>query len=184
MALINCSECGRQISDKARACPGCGAPPCSITHALPPAIPAKRKTGCITLIVASFFGLLVFFALVSQCSRNSTSSSSASDSQKSQTSPQPTIDKNPEKQKEREKLITDLQQRGVFGKIECRDSGATAVAGNAFYSLDFDTKQSFVGVVYAYCFNGAQSYVSISIKDIRTNKKIGTFTKEFGLKFE
>lgn len=26
MALIKCSECGRQISDRAEACPGCGAP--------------------------------------------------------------------------------------------------------------------------------------------------------------
>ncbi|MBS0413765.1 MAG: zinc ribbon domain-containing protein [Proteobacteria bacterium] len=26
MALIKCSECGRDISDKASACPGCGAP--------------------------------------------------------------------------------------------------------------------------------------------------------------
>ena len=26
MALIKCSECGREISDKAESCPGCGAP--------------------------------------------------------------------------------------------------------------------------------------------------------------
>ena len=26
MALIYCSECGQQISDKAKACPKCGAP--------------------------------------------------------------------------------------------------------------------------------------------------------------
>ena len=26
MALIKCSECGREISDKAATCPGCGAP--------------------------------------------------------------------------------------------------------------------------------------------------------------
>ena len=26
MALINCSECGRQVSDKAESCPQCGAP--------------------------------------------------------------------------------------------------------------------------------------------------------------
>lgn len=26
MALINCSECGKQVSDKAVACPNCGAP--------------------------------------------------------------------------------------------------------------------------------------------------------------
>ena len=26
MALIKCSECGKEISDRAGACPGCGAP--------------------------------------------------------------------------------------------------------------------------------------------------------------
>lgn len=26
MALINCSECGKEVSDKAAACPTCGAP--------------------------------------------------------------------------------------------------------------------------------------------------------------
>lgn len=31
MALINCAECGNQVSDKATACPKCGAPPVQIT---------------------------------------------------------------------------------------------------------------------------------------------------------
>ncbi len=26
MALINCSECGKQVSDKAASCPSCGNP--------------------------------------------------------------------------------------------------------------------------------------------------------------
>jgi uncharacterized membrane protein YvbJ len=26
MALISCSECGKQVSDKAASCPNCGAP--------------------------------------------------------------------------------------------------------------------------------------------------------------
>lgn len=26
MALVKCSECGNEVSDKASACPGCGAP--------------------------------------------------------------------------------------------------------------------------------------------------------------
>ena len=26
MALINCNECGREVSDKAQSCPSCGAP--------------------------------------------------------------------------------------------------------------------------------------------------------------
>lgn len=29
MALIKCPECGREISDTASACPGCGAPSAS-----------------------------------------------------------------------------------------------------------------------------------------------------------
>jgi hypothetical protein len=31
MALINCHECGKQISDTAPACPGCGAPKKKLT---------------------------------------------------------------------------------------------------------------------------------------------------------
>ena len=26
MALIKCSECGKEISDKAKSCPNCGSP--------------------------------------------------------------------------------------------------------------------------------------------------------------
>lgn len=39
MALIACSECGREISDKASACPGCGAPVHTIDTT-----PAKSST--------------------------------------------------------------------------------------------------------------------------------------------
>jgi hypothetical protein len=31
MALINCTECNREISDKAQTCPGCGAPVVAIS---------------------------------------------------------------------------------------------------------------------------------------------------------
>lgn len=37
MALIECAECGREISDKATACPSCGAPP--EVFAQTPAVP-------------------------------------------------------------------------------------------------------------------------------------------------
>ena len=30
MALIKCSECGKEVSDKATACPNCGAPPSGV----------------------------------------------------------------------------------------------------------------------------------------------------------
>jgi hypothetical protein len=38
MALIKCAECGREISDKATACPQCGAP---VAKPLPPGVPAN-----------------------------------------------------------------------------------------------------------------------------------------------
>ena len=47
MALIKCGECGREISDKAQACPQCGAPvssaPVAATTSLPPGVPANWR---------------------------------------------------------------------------------------------------------------------------------------------
>lgn len=40
MALIECAECERQVSDKAAACPGCGAP---IAAPHSPAAPASSS---------------------------------------------------------------------------------------------------------------------------------------------
>lgn len=40
MALINCSECGHQVSDKATTCPNCG---CPIEAQLPPPIPETEE---------------------------------------------------------------------------------------------------------------------------------------------
>jgi hypothetical protein len=50
MALIECSECSRQVSDKAPACPGCGAPVSraravvpEVSRIQPAATPRKRS---------------------------------------------------------------------------------------------------------------------------------------------
>lgn len=47
MALITCNECGKQISNEARACPGCGAK-----------IP--KKVGPIGIVFAVIIGLAMF----------------------------------------------------------------------------------------------------------------------------
>lgn len=36
MALVSCGECGRQVSDRAAACPGCGNPIAAGGERLPP----------------------------------------------------------------------------------------------------------------------------------------------------
>jgi hypothetical protein len=60
MALITCSDCGKQFSDAAAACPNCGRPhkPASLPT------PEKKKTGCatwgcLTLLVVGGIGILV-----------------------------------------------------------------------------------------------------------------------------
>ena len=44
MALINCTECGKQISDKALACPNCGAPQSSKPDTAAPAVDRNKAT--------------------------------------------------------------------------------------------------------------------------------------------
>lgn len=58
MALINCSECNTEISDKAISCPKCGAP-----QKLSPQVPAK-KTSWLVQIGGSIILLCVGFAIV------------------------------------------------------------------------------------------------------------------------
>jgi TM2 domain-containing membrane protein YozV len=68
MALISCAECSKEISDKAAACPHCGAPVASVAQSGPTfAAPASQpqtqlvksaKSRGIYIILGLFFGLL------------------------------------------------------------------------------------------------------------------------------
>lgn len=49
MALVACGECGKEVSDKAPACPGCGAPP-AVQAGAPPLAKVKRKTSPVTWV--------------------------------------------------------------------------------------------------------------------------------------
>jgi zinc-ribbon domain len=67
MALTKCKECGSEISDKAAACPKCGAP-----------VPAPRKkTGLLTWLVVGFLGLTLLGTIISNSSSNSTGNAAA-----------------------------------------------------------------------------------------------------------
>lgn len=41
MTLIQCSECGKQVSDKAQGCPNCGAPIAAAPQSAPPPTPQQ-----------------------------------------------------------------------------------------------------------------------------------------------
>jgi hypothetical protein len=53
VALLTCTDCGRQVSDAAPACPGCGRPLAA------PAPPAPQKTGSNNVRPASVIGAIV-----------------------------------------------------------------------------------------------------------------------------
>jgi hypothetical protein len=75
MALVNCGECGRQVSDKAQACPQCGAPVADTVPERPPGVPpnwkqelaamkaeevTKKKTRPIFLVILGVFAAGAF----------------------------------------------------------------------------------------------------------------------------
>lgn len=47
MALIECEECGNQVSDKAKSCPNCGFEKKSFTQSLDDAGNKMQKAGCM-----------------------------------------------------------------------------------------------------------------------------------------
>ncbi len=57
MALIKCSECNKEISDKATSCPGCGAPIGGIAaQQLPPIVVTAPKSRSMAVVLALFLG--------------------------------------------------------------------------------------------------------------------------------
>ncbi|MBN8427531.1 MAG: zinc ribbon domain-containing protein [Xanthomonadales bacterium] len=69
MALIKCSECGKEISDRAGACPGCGAPVNGSTATAPSSAAVTKSVrveragfkweaiGFVLILVAMFTGI-------------------------------------------------------------------------------------------------------------------------------
>ncbi|AZI21523.1 zinc-ribbon domain-containing protein [Chryseobacterium taklimakanense] len=72
MALINCTECNKEISDKALTCPYCGNPIVSMQSPVQPKIIVKRNEGCFLqtlnmgcLLILIVIGLIVVSMLFS-----------------------------------------------------------------------------------------------------------------------
>lgn len=62
MALINCTECDREVSSKAISCPNCGAPVAEPAYTPPPEAPKKEqgRYGCLTGISIALVLLAIF----------------------------------------------------------------------------------------------------------------------------
>lgn len=62
MALINCTECGKQLSEKAPACPHCGAPLTVTTDSQTPTTSARKFSTGRLIVAVLLLGVAVLFA--------------------------------------------------------------------------------------------------------------------------
>jgi len=93
----------------------------------------------------------------------------------------PRIDKSPSKQWERQQLLEKLVKLEAFQKYERVKNGVVAWITPTFYTLDFDQKQNFVGVIYAYYYDGNNPADIVLLVDNKNGKPIGEFTLPKGL---
>ena len=63
MALTDCPECGQQISDKAKFCPGCGYTPTEAGIEVSVGSDAKRLLKAVALLAAIAFAAIVFYSI-------------------------------------------------------------------------------------------------------------------------
>ena len=100
----------------------------------------------------------------------------------SPTAPAPaaTVDKSAAMQAKRRELIDKLIKQGVFQKVEVPGSLPRIWVRPVFYTLDFDTKESFVSVVYAFYFDGSNASDMVRIFDSRSGKQVGRYSALIG----
>lgn len=85
------------------------------------------------------------------------------------------------KQLKRELLIQQAIKRGVFTKLDLRQRNATAWVGPTFYALEFDDRESFCSVIYAYIATKVQDdAVWVTLKDAFSGKTVGSYEYRWG----
>lgn len=108
-----------------------------------------------------------------------------SDSQKRSTAePVVVIDKSTQMQNSRKEFINKLLREGVFKKVEMPASLIHVWVDTSFILLDYDTKKSFLEVVYCYYYDGNDLSDSVVLKDNLTGKRIGGYSPSSGLKIK
>jgi DNA-directed RNA polymerase subunit RPC12/RpoP len=157
-----CRDCGGKVSPSAKACPHCGSRTFNTSRAF---AQSAAAIGCLIFSLL-FIGPCAVIAMRDGPAR-------AGNKPKA-----PFADRSPALQAQRKALIEKLIANGVFQKFEKHDNGFAHVwVTPVFMALDFDDKQSFISVVAAYASD--EGYVTV--KDSKTNKRIGSFDLVSGL---
>lgn len=105
MALIKCTECGKEISDKAKTCPSCGAPVVT-----PKTKATKALSGCLGIIIVLSLALIVLVEIAGKSSSGDAATAPAKASSSATATARPvTPPKKP--------VVTVPPQQALFGKI-------------------------------------------------------------------
>jgi len=98
--------------------------------------------------------------------------------------------RSPEMQAQRDVLIKNLIRSRIFQKVRTLpgDHLPRVWVRPAFHALDFETKSTFVAIVYDYYLDGSNDTDSVRIYDSVTGEQIGEFNPNLypngGLKLE
>jgi hypothetical protein len=91
----------------------------------------------------------------------------------------------PAMQQKRQSFIAEAERLGVFAKVDNPGSQYSFVdvwVGPSFYTLTFDEKSTYIGVVSAYYFEGTgKSIAGVRIFDNYSGKQIGAYHEGTGL---
>ncbi len=104
-----------------------------------------------------------------------------------QPAPKPTsgvTDTSAETQAKRYNYIQELIAKGVILKVEKPSTLPHVWVTPAFYTLDFDMKQTFISVIWTYYIVQDSEATTVRLFDGKTGKQIGTFDQYSGLKLD
>ena len=87
---------------------------------------------------------------------------------------------NTEVQVKRQQFIQKMTNQGIFGKIEASNGVPKVWVTPVFHQLDFNLKQKFCGVVYAYYKEVDSSVTVMRLIDSKTGKSVGVFSETYG----
>lgn len=91
----------------------------------------------------------------------------------------PTIDKSASMQAQRQKLIDQFISQGFFTEVVKQGNGMPRVwVTPRFTASNLKDKQNALSVVYAFYFDGSETFASLALIDSRTGKEVGRFDKD------
>lgn len=162
MPMINCQDCGKDISDSAASCPNCGKP-----------VPKKSKAkGCLFMLALLVGGYLLIVML-------SSGNKSPSIGRSSQPQATPSVNFS-----DIEKSVRDLTDTGFIKKMDIELNEAW-VSRALWDRASYDQKQTLGYVLAQYCgFKKGNNLYHVTLKDHMTGKELASWSKSWGFKIK